>query len=154
MQTKIILVACVASCLAIGTAFAQQKPSAYPAKGQSAEKKTQDDTACQTWAKTDTGIDPAAVAAAPATPTGPQGERVRGAVRGAAAGAVIGEVANDDASDGAAVGAAAGTLAGGRRARQNKAASAQQAQASQSQAIAQYWKAWAACMSGKGYTVQ
>ena len=82
-----------------------QKPSAYPAKGQSADQKSQDDAACATWAKQDTGIDPAATAAAPPPPTGPQGERARGAVRGAAAGAVIGEVHNGDSSDGAKIGA-------------------------------------------------
>ena len=83
-----------------GNALAQQ-PSAYPAKGQSGTQKSQDDSACQAWAKADTGIDPAAVAAAPVTPTGPQGERARGAVRGAAAGAVLGEAAHGDSSKGA-----------------------------------------------------
>lgn len=131
---------------------AAQKPSAYPAKGQSAEQKTQDDAACATWAKQDTGIDPAATAA-PATATGPQGERARGAVRGAAAGAVIGEVHNGDSSDGAAIGATAGVLAGGRAARRNQAARTQQSQQAQTGAQATYWNAWGACMSGKGYTV-
>ncbi len=99
-----------------------QKPSAYPAKGQSADQKSQDDAACASWAKQDTGIDPAATAATPTTATGPQGERARGAVRGAAAGAVIGEVHNGDSSDGAKIGATAGVVAGGRAARRNQAA--------------------------------
>ena len=131
------------------------KPSAYPAKGQGAETQAKDDQACQGWAKQDTGIDPAVVAAtAPPPPTGPQGERARGAVRGAAAGAVIGEVANGDASDGAAIGATAGVIAGGRQARRNQAARTQQAQAAQAGSLDTYWRAYSACMSGKGYTVR
>jgi len=126
------------------TAWAQ-KPSVYPAKGQSAQK--------QAWAKQDTGIDPAAVAAAPPPQTGPQGERLRGAVRGAAGGAVIGEIANDDAGKGAGVGAAAGVLAGGARSRRNQAAQAQQAQAAKTQTIDTYYRAYGACMKGRGYTV-
>jgi hypothetical protein len=135
------------------TAWAQ-KPSAYPAKGQSAQQHSTDDTQCLAWAKQDTGIDPAAVAAAPPPQTGPQGERLRGAARGAAGGAVIGEIAHGDASQGASVGAAAGVLAGGARARRNKAAQAQQAQASKTQATDTYYHAYGACMQGRGYTVK
>lgn len=131
-----------------------QKPSVYPAKGQSAEQKNTDDSQCLAWAKQDTGIDPAAVAATPPPPAGPQGERLRGAVRGAAGGAVIGEIVDDDAGKGAAVGATAGVLAGGRRARQKQAAQAQQAQASTAQTIDTYYRAYGACMQGRGYTVK
>lgn len=140
--------------LAVPTSVAAQKPSAYPAKGQSAQKQGTDDAQCLAWAKQNTGIDPAAVAAAPPPSTGPQGERLRGAVRGAAGGAVIGEIANDDAGKGAGVGAAAGVLAGGRRARQRQAAQAQQAQASKAQATDTYYRAYGACMQGRGYTVK
>ena len=128
------------------------KPSVYPAKGQSGQQQGSDDGQCMAWAKQDTGIDPAAVAAAPAPPTGPQGERVRGAVRGAAAGAVLGEVAHGDAGHGAAVGATAGVVVGGARSRRNQAAQAQQVQASKSQAIDTYYRAYSACMQGRGYT--
>lgn len=152
MRNPFLLLACCALLAASAQAGAQ-KPSAYPAKGQSTEQKSTDDAACQGWAKQNTGIDPAA-ASTPTQPTGPQGERLRGAVRGAAAGAVIGEVANDDASDGAAIGATAGVLAGGRAARRNQAARTQQAQAAQSQTVDTYWRAWGACMAGKGYSVQ
>jgi uncharacterized protein YcfJ len=153
MQHHRQLVACLALCFVVGSAAAQQ-PSAYPAKGQSAEQKSQDDAACQAWAKTDTGIDPAATAAAPAATSGPQGERIRGAARGAAAGAVIGEVAHGDSSQGAKTGAAAGVVAGGARSRRNQAAQAQQAASAKTQTIDTYWRAWGACMAGKGYTVQ
>jgi hypothetical protein len=123
-----------------------QKPSAYPAKEQSAEQQSSDDAQCLAWAKQNTGIDPAAVANAPPAPTGPQGERVRGAARGA----VAGEIVSDDAGAGAAVGA----LAGGRRARMNQAAQTQQAQASKAQAMETYYHAYGACMQGRGYTVK
>ncbi|MET0655182.1 MAG: glycine zipper family protein [Pseudoxanthomonas sp.] len=131
-----------------------QKPSAYPSKGQTAQQQATDDSQCLAWAKQDTGIDPAAVAAAPVATTGPQGERLRGAVRGAAAGAVVGEIVDDDASKGAGVGATAGVLAGGRRARQNQAAQTQQAQAAKSQSIDTYYRAYGACMTGRGYSVK
>src|SRR4249919_1817645 len=124
------------------------------ADDQSAEKKAQDDGSCQAWAKTDTGIDPAAVAAAPVGTTGPQGERARGAVRGAAAGAVVGEVAHGNSSQGAKTGAAVGVVAGGARSRRNQAAQVQQQESAKTQTIDTYWRAWGACMSGKGYTVQ
>ena len=150
---------CMAMAMAIAVmvvpaSVAAQKPSAYPAKGQSAQKQSTDDTQCLAWAKQDTGIDPAAVAATPPPPSGPQGERLRGAVRGAAGGAVIGEIVDDDAGKGAAVGATAGVLAGGRRSRQKQAAQAQQAQASKTQAIDTYYRAYGACMQGRGYSVK
>lgn len=131
-----------------------QKPSVYPAKGQAAAQQSTDDGQCLAWAKQSTGIDPAAVAAAPPPPAGPQGERLRGAARGAAAGAVVGEIVDGDSSKGAGVGATAGVVAGGVRARHNKAAQAQQAQAAQAQTLGTYYNAYGACMQGRGYTVK
>ena len=153
MRLPLFLLACCSFVAPIQSANAQ-KPSAYPAKGQSAELKSTDDAACQAWAKQDTGTDPAVVAASPVKSSGPQGELLRGAVRGAAAGAVIGEIANGGANDGAAIGATAGVLAGGHAARRNEAARTQQAQTAQSQSVDTYWRAWGACMAGRGYTVQ
>ena len=153
MRSFVKLFAVALLAFAVLPAWAQ-KPSAYPAKGQSAEVKAQDDAACAAWAKQDTGIDPAATASTTTTPTGPQGERARGAVRGAAAGAVIGEVANGDSSDGAAIGATAGVVAGGRAARRNQAARTQQTQQAQANSHATYWNSWGACMAGKGYSVR
>ncbi|MEC5387918.1 YMGG-like glycine zipper-containing protein [Uliginosibacterium sp. H3] len=147
----------------LGAAQAQtatvQKPVIYPAKGQSAAQQSTDDGECYAWAKKDTGIDPAVVAtAAPAQPAPEHGgQRARGAVRGAAAGAVVGEIANDDAGHGAAVGAAAGVVAGGARKRQERragAAQAQQSQAQQQQAMTTYYRAYGACMQGRGYSLK
>jgi len=138
---------------------AVQKPVIYPAQGQSSTQQGKDDGECYAWAKKETGVDPAVVAtAAPAQPApAPGGQRVRGAARGAAAGAVVGEIANDDAGHGAAVGAAAGVVAGGSRKRQERRAGeqqAQQSQAQQQQAMGTYYKAYGACMQGRGYTVK
>lgn len=123
-----------------------QAPSVYPAKGQSTDQKNKDDSQCLAWARQDTGIDPAAVAATPAPTPQPQGERLRGAARGA----IVGEIVDDKAGEGAALGA----LAGGHRARKNQAAQAQQAQAQKQQALDTYYRAYGACMQGRGYTVK
>ena len=133
-----------------------QKPIAYPAKGQSAQQQKTDDAQCLAWAKSNTGIDPAAASAPPPKQSGPAvggGERVRGAARGAVGGAVVGGIAGD-AGDGAAIGAAAGTMAGGARARRNQAEQNQQAQQQQQQVLNTYYRAYGACMEGRGYTIK
>ena len=148
--------ACAVLILASGHVMAQQKPIAYPAKGQSAEQQSKDDAECNGWAKQTTGIDPAALASAPPPQQGSSvggGERLGGAARGAAGGAVIGAIAGD-AGAGAGIGAVAGTMAGGRRARQNQAEAQNQAQSQQNQTLNTYYRAVAACMTGKGYTIQ
>src|SRR5690349_16052397 len=139
-------------------AYAQQ-PIVYPAKGQSAEQQQKDQGECYAWAKQTTGVDPAAVAqgaaSAPA-PTGPQGERLGGAARGAVGGAAIGAIAGDTGK-GAAVGAVAGTMAGGARQRRRADAQQQQAQANQQQsqqALSTYYRAYSACLEGRGYTIK
>ncbi|MFM0339219.1 YMGG-like glycine zipper-containing protein [Paraburkholderia fungorum] len=140
------------------SAFAQQ-PIIYPAKGQSASRQQSDTAECQLWAKQSTGVDPVALAQQGATQPGappPQGERLRGAAGGAALGAAVGAVAGD-AGKGAAIGAITGTAAGGmrqRRAQQNAAAQTQANQQQTSQALTTYNRAVAACMTGRGYTVQ
>lgn len=144
---------------ATGAAQAQaQKPIVYPAKGQSPTQQGQDEQACAGWAKQSTGVDPAVIASTPPPPPpGPTGQRVAGAARGAAAGAVIGEVANDNAGHGAAVGATAGVIAGGARSRREHAAEANQAHAQQANtqaAMTTYWRAFGACLQGRGYTLQ
>ncbi|MDR5809279.1 glycine zipper domain-containing protein [Caballeronia sp. LZ019] len=143
----------VGALLASPVAFAQ-KPVVYPAHGQSAQRQAQDDGACYVWAKNNTGVDPAVVAGAPPPVVGPTGARVRGAARGAAAGAIIGDVNHHDPGHGAALGATAGALVGGVRSRQLHAAQAQYAQASQQSTLNLYWRAYSACMQGKGYSVQ
>ena len=146
----------VAALAAVACSAYAQKPIVYPAKGQSAQQKQQDDKACMAWAKQDTGIDPVAASAPPPQQSGPAvggGERVRGAARGAVGGAVIGGIAGD-AGTGAGVGAAAGTMVGGARARQNQAAGNEQAKQQQQQALNTFYRAYGACMEGRGYTIK
>ena len=125
-------------------------------KGQSAQQQTKDDSACYAWAKQTTGIDPAVVASTPPQQTGPAvggGERVKGAARGALGGAAVGAIAGD-AGDGAAIGAVVGTAVGGRRARQNREAQNQQAVSQQQNLMDTYYRAYGACMEGRGYTIK
>jgi hypothetical protein len=142
-------------CLA-PTGAEAQRPIVYPAKGQTPQQQTQDQAECDIWAKQSTGIDPVAVAQAPAPAQGPAvggGQRLGGAARGAAGGAMIGAIAGD-AGKGAAAGAVVGTMAGGRRARQDQAAQQQQVDAQKQQAISTYYRAFAACLEARGYSIK
>jgi OmpA family protein len=152
----------------------------YPAKGQSQAQQDRDRYDCHSWAVKQTGFDPsrppaqAAMPAAPAPNTYPpsayqpsQRHILRGGARGAALGAVGGAIAGD-AGKGAAAGAAMGGLVGGFRRRDERRQQyaqqqyshqqyAQQQAAShqaslQSQRMA-YHRAMAACLQGRGYTV-
>jgi hypothetical protein len=154
----------ILACLVVASPWpaAAQQPIVYPAKGQSAQQQQNDDGECRAWAKQTTGVDPAAVAQAPApaAQSGPAvggGERVRGAARGAAGGALIGAIAGD-AGEGAAVGAIVGTVGGGMRARRNREAQQQQAQqqhqAQQQGQLSTFHRAVGACMEGRGYTIK
>jgi hypothetical protein len=133
---------------AFATASLAQKPSVYPAKKQSAEQQKKDDGECGAWAKKDTGIDPAAASQPAPQQSGPAvggGERLKGAAGGAAIGAIAGD---------AGTGAAVGTVVGGVKARQGQKAQNQQAQQQQQGALNTYYKAYAACMEGRGYSVK
>lgn len=136
----------------------------FPSQGQSASSQSKDEADCYSWAVKNTGSDPfqlskqaQAQAQAQAQNAGStQGSAVRGAAGGAAAGALIGGIAGD-AGKGAAIGAATGAVVNRRRARkaqeQNEAAisSSQQATAEQ---MANFKKAFAACLEGKKYMVK
>ena len=71
----------------------------------------------------------------------------REAVGGAAIGATAG-----DAGTGAGVGAVAGTMAGG--ARKNQAAQSEQAPQQQQQNVNTFYRAYGACVEGRGYTIK
>jgi len=131
----------------------------FPAKNQNAEQQQKDELYCYEWAKTNSGIDPENMQAVKpdSVQTGRQGEVVGGAAKGAAAGAAVDAIAGD-AGEGAAIGAAAGGLAGRKAKKQNEKAKKQEAQkkadnANQAQ-IDNFTKAYKACLTGKGYTVQ
>jgi len=145
--------------LAAGQAFV------YPEKGQSPQQQEQDKGQCYSWAAQQSGFDPASARVNAPPPPPPQqvtgsGARVGGAARGAAVGAVGGAIGGD-AGKGAAIGAATGAMLGGMRRRQeiqheqnayNNQVAQQQGAIAQGQA--NYDRAFAACMAGKGYTVR
>lgn len=133
----------------------------YPAKGQSQERQNKDRYECHNWAVQQTGFDPSnpatMVPAAPSQPYTPsQPHVIKGAARGAALGSVGGAITGS-AGKGAAAGAAMGGLAGGFRRRDERIQQSSQQQgnvqaARQNQRIS-YNRAMAACLQGRGYTV-
>ena len=149
------------SCLLLpGTSRSQGQMYIYPANGQNQQQQDKDRYECHTWAVQQSGFDPSQ--GSPSNPNQydpqPSSQRqvLRGAGRGAAMGAVGGAIAGD-AGTGAAAGAAIGGMAGGIRRRQERKQQAaaqqqQQVQAQQPQ-IAGYQRAMAACLQGRGYTV-
>jgi len=147
--------------LTAGAAVAQQA-YVYPSQGQTPEQQNQDHGQCHVWAVQNSGFDPAnpqVNAPPPPTYQQPGSNPIRGAARGAALGAVGGAIAGD-AGKGAAIGAATGGLFGAMRRRDQRMQQQQQQQAYQQQINAQmaqgrnaYNRAFAACMQGRGYTV-
>ena len=140
-----------------------QEPIVYPAKGQSPDQMEQDKFQCYQWAKGQTGFDPMAPPTATAPPPPEQQTSAsagKGLLGGAAAGALVGGIADGNWGQGAAIGAVAGGLFGAHRknsvARQNQQ-SEQAWEQQQAQIYAQrrhqYNRAYSACLTGRGYTV-
>jgi hypothetical protein len=131
----------------------------YPAKGQAPGQQQKDEGECYQWAHQQTGIDPMAPAAAPATQaaSGPSGAALKGAAGGAVAGTAIGAIAGDTGK-GAAIGATAGAMRGRRKAKEQKKEAAaeaqQQATAKDQQTKGTFSKAMSACLEGRGYSVK
>jgi hypothetical protein len=138
----------------------------YPAKQQSAEQQATDERECYVWSQQQTGIDPtaagpdvdsAAAASADKMDSATTGAAVGGAARGAAGGAVIGAIAGD-AGEGAAIGAVTGAVSGRRAKKRAEKQAAQQgaaqAQAATADRMTTFAKGMAACLSGRGYTIQ
>ena len=155
-----IIVACV---LAPGSSRSQSQMYIYPAKGQTQQQQDKDRYECHTWAVQQTGFDPSK--AYPSNPNqyDPQPSSQRRVIKGAAGGAALGAIGGaigGDAGKGAAIGAGVGAGAGALRRRQDRKqqqASAQQQQQAQAQAqnaqVQGYQRAMAACLQGRGYTV-
>jgi hypothetical protein len=143
-------------------ACSQSQMYIYPARGQNQQQQDQDRYQCHNWAVQQTGFDPSK--ASPGNPNyydpqpynPSQPHVMRGAGRGAAMGAVGGAIGGN-AGKGAAAGAAVGAMAGGfrrRDERRQQAAAQQQQQAQASASVsAGYQRAMAACLQGRGYTV-
>ena len=143
-------------------AHSQSQMYIYPAKGQNQQQQDKDRYECHSWAVQQTGFDPSRSYPSnpdyydpqPYNPSQPH--VMRGAGRGAAMGAVGGAIGGN-AGKGAAAGAAVGAMAGGfrRRDERKQQATAQQQQQAQGSASvsAGYQRARAACLQGRGYTV-
>ena len=145
----------------------------YPARGQSPQQEESDKGQCYGWAVQQTGFNPAdpQVGGPPPPPSyspqpqAPQGGMFRGAMGGAALGAVGGAIGGD-AGKGAAIGAGVGGMFGMMRRRRYMEEEQQMQQqwqqqqgymAQQQNALAQgrssYDRAFTACMTARGYTV-
>ena len=143
-----------------------QDPIIYPAEGQSQDQMERDEFECFRWARDQTGFDPMKTPTATSPPPQKQARRGgagRGAVGGAAAGAVIGGIAGGrkGAGRGAIIGGGSGALIGGmRRENQRKQEAQARNQWEQEQvnnytrARNEYNRAFAACMTGRGYVVK
>ena len=128
-----------------------------PKNNQTPEQQVQDESDCYTKAQQQTGIDPAAPAAATPEAANKKGGGAKGAAGGAAGGAAIGAIAGD-AGTGAAIGATAGAVRGRRQQKKaNKQAeqqAQQQAQAQQQQRIDTFRRAFSSCIDAKGYSIK
>jgi hypothetical protein len=135
----------------------------YPLKKQSAAQQDRDRYECHRWAVGQTGFDPSATYPDDPSYLDPQPYRptqphvLRGAGRGAALG-VVGGAITGNAGKGAAAGAAMGGLAGGFRRRDEKRQYETQrrsdASSAQAKRQANYTRAMAACLEGRGYSVK
>jgi hypothetical protein len=165
MRKKMIFLTALALVvMAAPYAVAQQNLIIYPARGQSQQQMQQDRLECQAWATQQTGFDPLAMPTATSPPPpGAQGSAAGGAVRGGAVGAATGLAIGSlsgNAGRGAATGAIAGGVFGGLSAnsQQQDAQRSQQQWANQqaSQHMQQrnaFDRAFSACLTGRGYTV-
>ena len=138
----------------MGEAMAGMDIYVYPSKGQTKEQQEQDEFACYKWGKEQTGFDPTQTVQQAAPPQ-QHGQVVGGAARGAALGAIGGAIGGN-AAKGAAIGAGVGAAGGAmRRNRSARYAEAKQQQAQQQYAASLdgYKRAFSACMTGRGYTV-
>jgi hypothetical protein len=125
--------------LGTGCATAPPRPSvhAYPARGQGAAQMSGDAAHCEAWAKQQTGFDPVAE-----TTKGAVVGTLLGGALGAGGGAAVGAASGGNVGRGAATGAVVGGVVGG------VAGGAYQ----YSKTRDGYDRAYAACMSGRGYT--
>lgn len=158
------VILCLSTLLA-GPLFAQD-PIIYPAEGQSRDQQERDEFECFRWARDQTGFDPMATPTATSAPPSQEATRGgagRGGVAGAATGAIVGGIAGgrSGVGRGALIGGGGGALLGGmRRERQRNQQQQERNQwereqaANYSRARNEYNRAFAACMSGRGYIVK
>jgi len=155
-RTALLVTAALLGALACEPAVAQQM-YIYPTQNQSPDQQNRDRYECHNWAVQQTGVDPtrSQMAGAPPSYEAQQGGVLRGGARGATIGVIGGAIAGD-AGKGAAIGAATGALIGGFRRRDQQRRQEQQRrnyEQQQAQVGGAYNRALAACLRGRGYTV-
>ena len=150
---------------ALAASAQAQQIFVYPDRGQSPQQQSDDKGQCYTWAVQQSNFDPLNPPGPSAPPPVPQqsdgGQGVaRGLFGGALLGAGIGAISGN-AGEGAAIGGIFGALRRARMDHEQQQQSMQQQvsyQQQQSSILAQgksnYDRAFKACMTGRGYTVQ
>jgi hypothetical protein len=153
MQRTMVFTALVGFALA--AAAAAEEPEVYPAKGQTVEQQERDQFECHEWATKDTGVDPVALAEAQpggATPSSNEGGAARGAGIGAMRGAAEGNAAAG-AARGVGIGRMISVLRAKRQLREQQSSAAQNG-ATVHNELDKYDRAYAACLTGRGYSVK
>lgn len=151
-------------------AYASERIFVYPAEGQSEKRQSEDRYRCHLWAVKATDFDPLKAGIGkpeyvrvpvPANPNA--GATGKGMLGGAIAGGAIGGISDGNAGQGAAIGAIIGAVLGNIVEQQGENQSRELAHA-EAEAIyadrrevaigrANYRRALAACLEGRGYTV-
>ncbi len=140
MRHLVAWVVLIASGIVVSGCATASQPTAYayPKKGQTAERQSRDRAECEAWAKQQTGFDPAGD-----TAKGAGLGALIGAAAGAATGAAVG-AATGSPGKGAAIGAATGGIGGAAVGGGLRYAKSKEG----------FNKAYAACMSSRGYEVR
>jgi hypothetical protein len=156
MPYRILFSMSVCLMFTTGDAMAGLDVFVYPAQGQTQEQQEQDEYACYKWGSEQTGFDPTQTVQQVAPPaSGGGGAILGGAARGAVLGVIGGAIAGD-AGTGAAIGAGVGATGGAlgrRRATLEAEATHEQAKQQYEASLAGYKRAFTACMTARGYTV-
>jgi|SRR5215472_17491 len=153
MHGKVVFIALL--CLASAAIAAAAEPEVYPAKGQTPEQQERDEFECHQWATKDTGVDPVALAeqklAAP-TPAAQDGNAARSAGIGAMRGAADGDAAAG-AARGVGIGRMVSVLRAKRQLREQQSTTTADGAAVHKD-LDKYDRAYAACLTGRGYSVK
>lgn len=154
----------------VNNAAASERIFVYPSLGQSEQQLSEDRYRCHQWAVAATGFDPITMqdsrpeyVRVPVPDNPKQGSTGKGMLGGALAGAAIGEIDANNPGRGAAIGAIVGGLLGSIVENDGAKQSRQQAE-KQAREIykdrrelaigrANYLRANAACLEGRGYKV-
>ncbi len=144
----------LALALLLPITYASAQMMIFPAKGQSPEQQQKDEYDCHQWAVQQSNYDPTQPQQNTAQSSGQKDRRVaKGALGGAVVGGIVGSTQGNwgkGAAIGGGVGAAGGAISRRRQAKKTQ----DQAQQAQGAQLQNYNRAKAACLKGKGYTVE